>query len=249
MSARILVVDDDTEVRHLLAAVLEREGHEVALVEDGRALETALGERPADVVLLDLKLPDADGLELLPVVKQAWPATEVIVLTGHATLDAAVEATKRGAYHFQKKPFEPKALLLSIDRALEHKQLNEETVSLRKALSNVSGRASPVFQSAVMKMVARTIERVAPSELSVLITGESGTGKEVIADLLHVFSPRSKGPFVKINCAALPHELIESELFGAVKGAYTGAQADRQGLFRQAQGGTLLLDELSEMPV
>ncbi|MHB8523439.1 MAG: sigma-54-dependent transcriptional regulator [Limisphaerales bacterium] len=249
MSTRVMVVDDDAEVRKLLTAVLKTGGHEVSLIEDGARLRESLEDPQPDVILLDLKLPDADGLDLLPVVKKRWPETEVIVLTGHATLDAAVEATKRGAYHFQKKPFDPKSLLLSVERALEHKQLNGEAVSLRKALSSMSGGASPIFQSAAMKAVARTVERVAPSDISILITGESGTGKEVIADLIHALSPRSKGPFIKINCAALPRELIESELFGSLKGAYTGAQTDREGLFRQAAGGTLLLDELSEMPV
>jgi transcriptional regulator with PAS, ATPase and Fis domain len=132
---------------------------------------------------------------------------------------------------------------------LEHKQLNDQNSSLRQALSTMTGGASPVFQSAAMKSVVRTLERVAPSDVSILITGESGVGKEVITDLIHALSPRSRGPLVKINCAALPRELIESELFGSVKGAYTGAQSDREGLFRQADGGTLLLDEISEMPI
>jgi DNA-binding NtrC family response regulator len=206
------------------------------------------GPQP-EVILLDLKLPDADGLELLPTIKKQWPQTEVIILTGHATIDAAVAATKLGAYDFQRKPFDHKSLLLSVERALDHKQLTEQASSLRQALSTMSGGASPIFQSSAMKGVVRTIERVAPSDVSILITGESGTGKEVIADLIHVLSPRSRGPFVKVNCAALPRELIESELFGSVRGAFTGAQSDREGLFRQADGGTLLLDELAEMPV
>jgi DNA-binding NtrC family response regulator len=201
------------------------------------------------VVLLDLKLPDADGLALLPQVKKNWPEAEVIVLTGHGSIEAAVEATKRGAYYFQPKPLDGSTLKLQVERALEHKQINEENSALRRALSTMSGGASPVFQSPAMKQVVRTIERVAPSDVSILITGESGTGKEVIADLIHSLSPRSKGPNIKVNCAALPRELIESELFGSMKGAFTGAQADREGLFRQAEGGTLLLDELSEMPI
>jgi DNA-binding NtrC family response regulator len=249
MSARVMVVDDDEGVRGVLAAVMGKAGYQTLLVEDGARLREVLGGPRPEVMLLDLKLPDADGLDLLPLVKRAWPQTEVIVLTGHATLDAAVEATKRGAYHFQKKPFDPKSLLLTVERALEHQRLHEETTALRQALSTMSGGASPIFQSAPMKEVVRMVERVAPSDASILITGESGTGKEVIADLVHALSPRRRGAFIKINCAALPRELIESELFGSVKGAYTGAQADREGLFRQAEAGTLLLDELSEMPV
>ncbi|HEX7862616.1 MAG TPA: sigma-54 dependent transcriptional regulator [Verrucomicrobiae bacterium] len=249
MKQRLLIVDDESAIRVLLRTLLEREGYEVQEAPDAAGLrESFLGPQP-DIVCLDQKLPDGDGLELIPLVKKQWPNTEVIMLTGHATLDAAVSAIKAGAYDFQQKPFDPKSLLLCIERAIEHKVLTEETSSLRQALATMSGGGSPIFQSAAMKSIVRNVERVAPSDVSVLITGESGTGKEVIADLIHQLSPRSKGPFVKINCAALPRELIESELFGSVKGAFTGAQADREGLFRQADGGTLLLDELAEMPV
>ena len=249
MSTRIMVVDDEESIRALLNDLLTQSDYEVTLVPDAAALQEALNGPQPEVVLLDLKLPDAEGMELLPQIKKQWPQTEVIVLTGNATIDAAVAATKLGAYDFQPKPFEHKSLLLQIERALEHKQLTEQTSSLRQALSTMSGGQSPIFQSPAMKTVVRTIERIAPSDVSILITGESGTGKEVIADLIHALSPRAKGPFVKVNCAALPRELIESELFGSVKGAFTGAQSDREGLFRQAHGGTLLLDEIAEMPV
>ncbi|MEK7684356.1 MAG: sigma-54 dependent transcriptional regulator [Verrucomicrobiota bacterium] len=249
MNARIMVVDDEESVRSLLATVLAQSNYEVSQAADAAALKESFGGPQPEVILLDLKLPDADGLELLPVIKKEWPLTEVIILTGYASIDAAVMATKLGAYDFQKKPFDNKSLLLSVERALEHKQLTEQASSLRQALTTMSTGASPIFQSPAIKAVVRTVERIAPSDVSVLITGESGTGKEVIADLLHLLSPRAKGPFIKINCAALSRELIESELFGSVKGAFTGAQADREGLFRQAEGGTLLLDELAEMPV
>ena len=249
MSARIMVVDDEQGIRSLLATVLTKANYEVAEASDATQLKEAFAGAQPEVILLDLKLPDAEGLELLPVIKKQWPQTEVIILTGYATIDAAVAATKLGAYDFQKKPFDHKSLLVVVERAIEHKQLTEQTSSLRQALSTMSGGTSPIFQSAAMKSVVKTVERVAPSEVSIFITGESGTGKEVIADLIHALSPRSRGPFIKINCAALPRELIESELFGSVKGAFTGAQADREGLFRQADGGTLLLDELAEMPV
>ena len=246
MKGTILIVDDAADIRDLLATVL-RSDYEVTEADSGAALKQ-LEEQP-DIVLLDIKLPDADGLDLLPQIKKQWPGTEVIVLTGNATFEAAVEATKRGAYHFLNKPFDTQGLIVTVERALEHKQQNEENSTLRRALSTMSGGSSPVFQSAGMQAVVRTVERVAPSDVSILITGESGTGKEVIADLIHVMSPRSKGKIIKINCAALPRELIESELFGSVKGAFTGAHADREGLFRQAEGGTLFLDEISEMPV
>jgi DNA-binding NtrC family response regulator len=249
MKAKIMVVDDTEEVRDLIGVILQRAGYEAMPKASAAQLVASFAEAQPDVILLDLVLPDGDGLELLPQIKKQWPDTEVIVLTGHATFDVAVEATKRGAYHFQNKPFDHKILLLSVQRALEHRHLNQEASSLRKALTTMSGGSSPIFQSASMKEIVRTIERVAPSDVSLLITGESGTGKEVIADLVHNLSPRNKGPLIKINCAALPRELIESELFGSVKGAFTGANVDREGLFHQAEGGTLLLDEISEMPI
>ena len=249
MSARILIVDDQQELCLLLQNLLSTHGYRASSLPSGAALRQALGGQEPDVVLLDLKLADADGLELLPVIKKSWPSTEVIVLTGHASLDAAVSATKLGAYDFQKKPFDHESLVHSIEKALEHKKLTEQASSLRRTLSNISGGSSPVFRSAAMKNVLRTVERVAPTDVSVLLCGESGTGKEVVADLLHSLSNRATGPLIKVNCAALPRELIESELFGSVKGAFTGAHADRTGLFREADGGTLFLDEISEMPI
>src|SRR5688572_9015720 len=243
-----MIVDDEEVIREFVKACLQSSDYEVSEAADAAGITSFGGGQP-DVVLLDLKLPDADGLSLLPQIKKMWPEAEVIVLTGHGSIEAAVEATKRGAYYFQPKPLDGSTLKLQVERAMEHKQINEENSSLRRALSTMSGGAAPVFQSTVMKNVVRTIERVAPSDVSILITGESGTGKEVIADLIHSLSPRAKAPFIKVNCAALPRELIESELFGSTKGAFTGAQADREGLFKQAEGGTLLLDELAEMPI
>jgi DNA-binding NtrC family response regulator len=248
MKGNVLVVDDAADIRDLLVTVL-RSKYQVTEAESGAALKKAFSDPQPDVVLLDIKLPDADGLDLLPQIKKQWPETEVIVLTGNATFEAAVEATKRGAYHFLNKPFDTQGLLVTVERAFEHKQQNEENSTLRRALSTMSGGSTPVFQSPQIQAIVRTVERVAPSDVSILITGESGSGKEVIADLIHALSPRSKARIIKINCAALPRELIESELFGSVKGAFTGAHADRDGLFRQAEGGTLFLDEISEMPI
>jgi DNA-binding NtrC family response regulator len=238
MKATILVVDDEVEVRELLNQILQRAGYQVHQAKDAATLKEAFDRVTPDVVLLDYKLPDSTGIDLLPLIKKEWPEAEVIMLTGHATYDVAVEATKRGAFHFQEKPFEQEGLLNLVKRALEIR-------SLREAVST----ASAIFQCEAMKTVVRTVRRVAPSDVSILITGESGTGKEVIADLIHASSTRAAGPLIKINCAALPRELIESELFGSVKGAFTGAHSDREGLFRQAESGTLLLDELSEMPI
>jgi DNA-binding NtrC family response regulator len=248
MKGKILVVDDEADLRTMLKSILE-DDYTVTLAEDGAALQKLFSQDPPDVVLLDLKLPDANGLDLLPQIKKTWPETEVIVLTGEATFEAAVQATKRGAYHFINKPFDTQALEVTIDRAIENRQQKEENNSLRRALSTMSGGSAPIFQSSALQAVVRTIERVAPSDVTILITGESGTGKEVIADLIHSLSSRAKNRIIKINCAALPRELIESELFGSKKGAFTGSNSDRQGLFRQAEGGTLFLDEISEMPI
>jgi len=255
MKGNVLIVDDNSDYRQLLKLHLE-DDYSVSEVESAAALQKAFNQEQPDVVLLDVKLPDANGLtELLPILKKRWPDTEVIILTGAPKDDEAVpwavEATKRGAFNFIRKgeQFDREKILADLANAIEHKRQTEETGALRRALETMSGTASPVFQSAALREVVRTVERIAPSDVAILITGESGTGKEVIADLVHTFSPRSKGRIIKINCAALPRELIESELFGSVKGAFTGAHADREGLFRQAESGTLFLDEISEMPV
>ena len=255
MKGKILIVDDDAGYRKVLNGFLE-DDYELTEAESGEALKKALSQEQPDIVLLDVKLGQDNGLDLLPSIKKRWPDTEVIVLTGAPKDDTeavswAVEATKRGAYNFIRRSerFDGQKLLADVANALEARRQSEETSILRRALETMSGTATPVFHSAVMREVVRTVERIAPSDVAVLLTGESGTGKEVIADLIHAFSPRSKGRIVKINCAALPRELIESELFGSVKGAFTGAHADREGLFRQAEGGTLLLDEISEMPI
>ena len=251
MNGIVLIVDDEADTRRLLSQILE-EDYVVAEADSGTALKKAFTQSQPDVIVLDVMLgsgPDNNGLELLPQVKKRWPDTEVIMLTGKGTMEMAAEAGKRGAYNFLSKPFENEKLLADVKCAIERKQQSEENSSLRRALETMSGTASPIFKSAAMQEVVRTVERLAPSDVTVLITGESGTGKEVIADLIHALSPRSKNKIIKINCAALPRELIESELFGSVKGAFTGAHSDREGLFRQAEGGTLLLDEISEMPV
>ena len=251
MNGIVLIVDDEADTRRLLSQILE-EDYVVAEADSGTALKKAFTQSQPDVIVLDVMLgsgPDNNGLELLPQVKKRWPDTEVIMLTGKGTMEMAAEAGKRGAYNFLSKPFENEKLLADVKCAIERKQQSEENSSLRRALETMSGTASPIFKSTAMQEVVRTVERLAPSDVTVLITGESGTGKEVIADLIHALSPRSKNKIIKINCAALPRELIESELFGSVKGAFTGAHSDREGLFRQAEGGTLLLDEISEMPV
>lgn len=255
MKHQILLVDDQAELRSAVSENLKARGYDVLEAANGGGLKALFAGSQPDVVLLDLNLPNADeppstntGFDLLSLIKRQWPETEVIVLSGFGTLDSAVEATKRGAFHFQTKPHN-EGLYSLIERALERKEKSQENSRLIDALKKMGGDSSPIFQCAAMKAVMRTIERIAPSDVSVLVTGESGTGKEVVADLIHTLSKRNKGPFIKINCAALPRELIESELFGSVKGSFTGATGDREGLFRQAESGTLLLDEISEMPL
>jgi len=254
MKGKILVVDDEQLIRDQIRAVLEAHDYQVLEAESTQALKSALQGPQPDVVVLDVRLDpgnedDRGGLDMLPQLKKRWPETEVIVLTGRGSVEMAVEAGRLGAYNFLSKPFQSEKLLADVNNARERRQQTEETSLLRRALETMSGTASPVFQSGSMREIVRTVERIAASDVTVLITGESGTGKEIIADLIHAFSPRSKGRIIKINCAALPRELIESELFGSVKGAFTGAHSDREGLFRQAEDGTLLLDEISEMPV
>jgi len=251
MNAKILIVDDEASIRDYLRNVLTMASHDVEEVASGEGLQERFSGDPVDVVILDLGLPDSDGLTLIPIIKDKWSQCEIIVLTGNSTTDKVVESMKKGAFHFLEKSSLAKSqdqLLIHLERALERKVQNEETANLKKAISTLKGGESPVFQSPSMKAALKTIERVAPTDVSVFIIGESGTGKEVIADLIHNTSKRNNGPLVKINCAALPVNLIESELFGSVKGAYTDA-IDREGLFTQAEGGTLFLDELSEMPV
>ena len=248
MKAKVLIVDDDAGVRELLATVLG-DYYDITQADSGAALQKNFGDVQPDVIVLDVNLQDANGLVLLPLIKKQWADTEVIVLTGQATMSMAMEAGRLGAYNFLSKPFENGKLLADVKCAIERKEQSAENTTLRRALETMSGAASPVFRSASMQQVVRTVERIAPSDATVLITGESGTGKEVISDLVHALSPRSKGKIVKINCAAIPRELIESELFGSVKGAFTGANSDRDGYFRQADGGTLFLDEISEMPI
>src|SRR5258708_23413301 len=218
MKGKILIVDDEDGMRRLLGEVL-RADYAVTEADSGAAVQKLFGEDQPEVVLLDVKLKDANGLKLLPEIKKRWPGTEVIVLTGaHNDSEAvswAVEATKLGAFNFMRKgrAFDVEKLTADVKNAVEHRRQSEEAGLLRLALETMSGTPSPVFQSAAMRDIVRTIERVAPSDVSILITGESGTGKEVIADLLHLLSPRTKARIIKINCAALPRELIESELF------------------------------------
>jgi len=255
-NARILIIDDERPVLMTLEALLSRRGFEVAVAPTGAAGRQNLSQGKIDLVLLDLGLPDADGLELLKEIRADYPSVAVLVLTGQDSLSNAIESIKLGAFHFIGKPYAAEELLSLIQRALENrtiseeaKQLREEKAELTARLQVAESRLQPVFKSRRMSEIEDLLRRVAPSEANVLLTGESGVGKEVIANLVHSLSPRAAGPMVKLNCAAFPEHMIEGELFGYVKGAFTGATNDFPGLIEGSSGGTLFLDEIAEMPI
>jgi two-component system nitrogen regulation response regulator NtrX len=242
--ARLLVVDDERGIRTALVQVFEYEGHEVRAAEDGLAgIEVATDFRP-DVIFLDVKMPGLDGLDVLERLRENDPSILVIMISGHGTIDTAVEATRKGAYDFLQKPLDTDRLLVTLRRALELRGLTQSMADLR---SQVESRYEIVGTSYAIRQVLERIERVAPTDARVLITGENGTGKELVARAIHRLSPRAERPFVEVNCAAIPSELIESALFGHMKGSFTGAVADRAGKFEQADTGTLFLDEIGDM--
>ncbi|MGH9841186.1 MAG: sigma-54-dependent transcriptional regulator [Blastocatellia bacterium] len=247
---KILVVDDEPSITDGLRLLLGMEGYQVETASSFAASSKLIQLKPFDLILTDLQLPDDSqgGLSLLRAVKETSPDTEVIVITGHGTVSEAVEATKSGAYNFIEKPFEPDHMLLLIDKALERRRLLAESESFRKHIQRRE-YSSIIGASKAMQMIYETIESIAKSDANVLVIGESGTGKEMIANAIHFNSLRAAREFVKVNCSALPKELIESELFGYVKGAFTGAQTNRTGLISQAKGGSLMLDEIGEMPI
>ena len=246
---RILVVDDEAMMADSLKQNLAEEGYTVDTALSGADAIELFDRGGHHVAVCDVQLPDMDGLEVLRHIKDAQPATEVIVMTGYGTVQRAIEATKAGAFWFLEKPFEFEVLLPLIERAVQHRELIVETETMRRNLSTRTEYFNIIGASRQMQTIYETIESVAKSDANVLIVGESGTGKELIANAIHYNSLRAKKPFIKVNCAALPKELIESELFGHTKGAFTGAHADKDGLIQHAAGGSLLLDEIAEMPV
>ncbi len=252
---RILIIDDERPILMTLEALLGRHGYEPEVAATAAAGLRLLQSNSPALVLLDLQLPDADGLQMLDQIKTEHPETQVIILTAHDSLNNAIESIKRGAYHFISKPYAPEELLSLVEKALEKQSLLRETLELRattqklqKRLAEAETRLAPVFKSKVMQQIDELITAMAPSEANVLVTGESGVGKEVIATLIHSRSRRADQPMVKLNCAAFPQAMIEGELFGYVKGAFTGATNDFRGMIAAAAGGTLFLDEISEMP-
>ncbi len=247
-SARILAVDDERATCEALAEMLIAWGHKVETAFDGHDALRKAGEFRPDVVLSDLAMPETDGLWLLRQLREELPECPVVFLTGQGTIEAAVEAIREGAYDFIVKPLDTARLKVCIDRALEKKETMREVQSLRRRLKQL-GSSDFIAQSASMRKVKELIEKVAPSKASVAISGESGTGKEVVARAIHNLSLRRDKPFIAINCASIPATLIESEFFGHERGAFTGADQRRPGVFELAHGGTLFLDELGEIPI
>lgn len=247
----ILVIDDQRAIRSTLKDILEMEGHTVGLAEDGEQGCSAFDAGQWDVVLTDIKMPGKDGMEVLAHIHGSHPEVPVVMISGHGNIDTAVESIKGGAYDFIEKPLDLNRLLVTIKNALERGSLQVENSGLKaetKALKRQVARSyKMVGDSAPMRRVRELIDKVAPTDARVLVMGQNGTGKELVARALHDGSARAEGPFVEVNCAAIPSELIESELFGHEKGAFTSAVKQRIGKFEQANGGTLFLDEIGDM--
>ncbi|WP_010663318.1 sigma-54-dependent transcriptional regulator [Marinilabilia salmonicolor] len=242
--SKILVIDDQKSIRNTLKDILEYEKHEVLLAENGADGLEHFSESKFDVVLLDIKMPEMDGMEVLDKMMQTSPDVPVIMISGHGNIDTAVEAIKKGAYDFIEKPLDLNRLLVTIKNAIDKKELVSETKVLRRKVSktfDMIGESEPMMQ------IREMIDKVAATDARVLITGQNGTGKELVARWLHEKSNRAAQPFIEVNCAAIPSELIESELFGHEKGAFTSAHKQRKGKFEQANGGTIFLDEIGDM--
>jgi two-component system response regulator PilR (NtrC family) len=247
-STRVLVVDDEQSMRELLAIMLRQVGYDVTVADGGEAAIKALETDAFDLVITDLRMRKADGLAVLRAAKEHSPRTVVLVVTAFASTETAVEAMKLGAYDYVTKPFKLEELKLTIANALERKRLQEENLALKRQLRIERGFENFIGRSRKMLDVFETIRKTADSGSTVMITGESGTGKELVAQAVHAESGRHRAPFISVNCGAVPEALMESELFGHIKGAFTGAVANTEGLFAAADGGTLFLDEITEIP-
>jgi len=246
---RVLLVDDDESFRRVQQYQLTQKGFEVTDCADGATALEAFSEGLHDLVVTDIRMPGLDGLELLARLKAISRDTPVVVVTGHGTIETAVEAMKQGAFDFLTKPFPGDQLRLTLERGLEMARLQRENRELRRAVEGRFSFRNLVGSSAAMKSLFDSLELVAPTSSTVLVTGDTGTGKELVARAIHYNSPRHEGPFVLVNCGAMPETLIEAELFGHRRGAFTGAHADRKGKFEAADGGTLFLDEIGEIPL
>ena len=254
--SRILVVDDNETMRSGVALVIERMGHQCLAAGSGREALEQLQEQSADLVITDYRMDEMDGMQVLEAVKAKYADTDVMLITAYGTIEIAVEAMQEGAVDFITKPFPPEALRLKVEKVLEHRatrqereRLDEENRYLREEIGGRYNFGEIIGESAQIKEILAAVEKVAPTDSSVLIYGESGTGKELVARAVHYQSRRHSGPFVKVNCGALPRELVESELFGHEKGAFTSAVRQKKGKFELAQGGTIFLDEIGDVPL
>ncbi len=241
---KILVIDDERSIRNTLKDILGFEGYQVELAENGRSGIDMAQASEFDIILCDIKMPEIDGLEVLEQIMKIKPESTIVMISGHGTIDTAVEAIKKGAFDFIEKPLDLNRLLITLRNASDKTALVKETQFLKQ---KVSGKFKIIGESAATRKMLEMCDRVAPTEARVLITGANGTGKELVARRLHERSSRAENPFVEVNCAAIPSELIESELFGHEKGAFTSAIKQRKGKFEQADGGTLFLDEIGDM--
>ena len=244
---RVLIADDEESVRHVLTVLLQERGYEVRAVADGEEALRELSTRDYDALVTDVKMPKMNGLDLVRAAQAASPETTVIVMSAYGSHDLAIEAMKAGAYDYLGKPFRPDEVLLVLRKAEERERLRIDNRRLRREIAR--GAPQLIADGPAMKEVLRVVQKVAPTSTTVLIEGESGTGKEVVARALHDLSPRADRPFVAVNCGAIPEQLIESELFGHAKGAFTDARTAKRGLFEEADGGTILLDEVGELPL
>ena len=244
---RVLVVDDDLAMAEVLTDGLAERGYDAVPLGSSREAAKRLSEEPFDALVTDLRMPDVDGLALLAIARKVAPGCPVIVMTAYSAVETAIESIRQGAYHYLTKPFKVDELALFLGRALDESRVRREAAGLRRALREHFELSNLIGQSAAMRDVRELVERVADANAPVLILGETGTGKGVVARAIHAHGRRANAPFVAVNCAALPENLLESELFGHVKGAFTGATSHRIGLLQEADGGTLFLDEISEM--
>jgi DNA-binding NtrC family response regulator len=249
LKARVLVVDDDASTRDLFGELLQRWGYDVEQTSDGHDALKLAAELHPDVIISDLVMPKLDGLALTRALREESPETPVIIITGKGTIDAAVEAVREGVFDFVEKPLDPARLKVILQRALEKRQTEHEMQVLRRRLNQVDAGVGVIGQSPAMRKAMDLAEKVAPSKASVVITGQSGTGKEMIARAIHQLSPRREKPFIAINCSAIPAGLMESEMFGHERGAFTGADQRQLGAWELADGGTLFLDEVGEIPI
>jgi len=247
MKAKILVVDDESSHRQMIKAVLSAEGYEIREAADGNQAVKAVEEKFHDLVLMDIRMPGLSGIEALQKIKDISPGIPVIIMTAYASVNTAIDALKSGAYDYLTKPLDIEELKILVAKALQFQKLEQENIYLKEQLNSRFDFSNIIGRSPAMKQLFETMALVAPSEAGVLIVGESGTGKELIANAIHQNSSRAQRPFIKVNCAALPETLLESELFGHEKGAFTGATARKQGRFQLAHNGSLLLDEIGEM--